>query len=100
LPPQFCLTLFHHPSAGVADLFGFLSIPLLFGRICRLGLLVCSFRFLEFLKHGLSFLVKVSIALLASFLNAELGVQGHPPQRVEQEFISLRELMKQTCYVR
>jgi hypothetical protein len=98
LTPQFRLALLYHPSTGVADLFGFLSMLLLFGRLRRLGFLVCSFRFLELLKHGLSFLIKIGIALFASLLDAELGVQGHPPQRVEQKFMSLRKLMEKTRY--
>jgi hypothetical protein len=99
LSPQFRLAFLYHPSAGAADLFGFLGILLLFGRLRRLGFLVCSFRFLELLKHGLSFLVEIGIALLASLFDAELGVQGHPPQRVKQKFMGLRKLMEKTRYM-
>jgi hypothetical protein len=99
LPPQFRLTLLHHPSASVTDLFGFLCVPLLFYGLRRFGRPVCAFRLFELFQHRLSFLIKVSVALLASLLNAELGIQGHPPQRIEQEFMSLRELMKETRYV-
>jgi hypothetical protein len=96
LPPQFRLTLLHHPSASVTDLFGFLCVPLLFYGLRRFGRPVCAFRLFELFQHRLSFLIKVSVALLASLLNAELGVQGHPPQRVEQKLMSLRELVEMT----
>src|SRR5258708_26923269 len=99
LPAQFRLALLDHPSTSVTDLFGFLSKPLLFLSLRRFSFPVCSFRLFEFFKHSFAFLIKVGIALLASLLDAELGVQGHPPQRVEHKLICLRELVKETRYM-